>query len=205
MTKRSTRNRWGIGVILAAALVISVWIFISATPGVVTGTTLDDQTLETKALEWARTHGLQSSPLAKRSVRMTLGQWVTLNGGQLLPGATQLFGIDQSTPVFALAIRGNVMWRGLGGGMSGRKDPERFDNIIIVLDARNGQLVAATAARTLSEMPIQVPLNTLTPAPTVNFVLTRPPVAPPTLALKATPTKTPLPSFLATPTASALR
>lgn len=191
-----------IGTAVVAVVVVAAWSLLTTGPNATSSATLDDQTLEAKALEWARDYGLQETPLAKRAVRMTLGQWLAFSGGQLEPGATQLFGIDQDTPVFVLAIRGNVAWRGLVGGLGEQRPSEQFNNITMVVYARNGHLVAATAARNLSDMPIQVPLNTLTPAPPINFAPTRPPVTPPTLAPKATLTPTPMQSVLATPTRS---
>lgn len=170
------------------------------TPTASSATTLDEQTLEAKALDWARAHGLQGIPLAKRAVRMTLGQWLAFSGGQLGPGSTQ-FGVDQNTAVFVLAIHGSVAWHKLGAGLQGQNTPEQFNNITIVVDARNGNLVSAAAARNPTTMPIQVPLNTLTPAAPINFAPTQRPQTPPTRA----PTRTPLPSVLATPTLPALQ
>lgn len=188
-----------VGVIIAVLAGLLAWWQLVNIPTASSTATLDDSTLEVKALEWARAHGLQGTPLAKRAVRMTLGQWLAFSGGQLGPGSTQ-FGVEQNTSVFVLAIHGSVAWHRLGAGLQGRH-PEQFNNITIVVDARNGNLVSAAAARNPTTMPIQVPLNTLTPAAPINFVPTQQPKTPPTRA----PTRTPLPSILATPTLPALQ
>jgi hypothetical protein len=157
------------GIGLLASLLWLAQIFLA--PSASSALTLDDQTLMEKALAYAKTQGLQEQPVATRAIRMTYGQWIAINGGQLSEGVTQ-FGINSDTTVFILAIRGNVKWRGLGLSREAQNSPEQFDNITIAIDARNGNLISAGATRSGFTMPIQVPLNALSPAPEITFVPT---------------------------------
>ncbi len=177
----------GLGIVTVLGFL--AWMQIMITSSASSLPTLDDQTLETKAISWAQSYGLQGAPVAKRSARMALGQWLALGGGQLSEGAAR-FGLSSDVPVFVLAMRGRVEWRGLGLLPPGQVSGEQFDNITIALDARDGNLISAGAARSASAMPVQVPLNALTPTVPIIFVATQPPSTPPTLAPRVTATRT---------------
>ena len=160
------------------------------------GNTLDDQTLEATALELAHTSGLQGNPTAKRIAHMTLSQWMALQGVELTQGAIQL-GMNPTMPVFVLALRGNVIGQ---HPFSGQTALEQYNNIIVAVNASNGNPITIRTARDPSTMPIQVPLNALTPTVPIRYAPTQPPSTPPTLAPRATLTPTPMHSVLPRPT-----
>lgn len=192
--KHGIKPTWSLilaGIGIGIALGFLVWMQGILIPSASSALTLDDQTLEAKALDWARIHGLQGTPVAKRSVRMTLGQWLTTNGGQLAAGATQ-FELSPDVPVYVLALRAQVEWRGPGSLSQGQISQEHFDNITIVLDARNGNLLSAGTARSSTAMPIPVPINTLTPVAPILLLSTETPQIPPTLVPRATVPRPPV-------------
>ncbi len=199
MASSNRTNRLIIGVIVAAMIAMVALALTKTIPNVSSSAVLDDQTLEAIALKWAQVHGLQGNPIAKQIVHMTLGQWMALQGAELTQGAIQ-FGMSPDMPVFILAIRGNVV--GQQSPLPGQTAPEQYDNIIVAISVRNGDLITVRTARDPSTMPIQVPLNVLTPTAPIKFASTQPPVTPPTLAPMATltPTPTPMQSVLPTPT-----
>ncbi len=197
MASKSRRNSLIVGIVVVAMCVALVWVLAATITNVSSSATLDDQTLEAKALQWARTNGLQGDPVAKRAVRMTLGQWLAFGGGGLGPGAAES-GLSPDTPVFVLAIRGKVEWRQSQSPLPGQAAPEQFDNITVVVDARNGNPISVRAARDTSTMPIQVPLNALTPTTSIRFAPTQPPMTPPTRVPEVTRTPTVTPRVTAT-------
>ncbi|MES4787650.1 MAG: hypothetical protein C4294_19670 [Nitrospiraceae bacterium] len=117
---------------------------------------LGDQTLTSKAMTVAQTAGLEGTPTAQRVVRMTLAEWLALNDGELGKDAAQ-FGLTADMPVFVLAIRGKVEWRGLGMRPPGQSSPESYDNITVAVDARTGNLIQVGAKRAGFPMPVPVP------------------------------------------------
>jgi hypothetical protein len=197
MTNTNWRKRLLVGAVIATVLAALVFLFATAIPNASSNITTDDQTLEAKALQWARIYGLQGTPIAKRTARMTLRQWMALQGVELTQGAIQL-GMNPDMPVFVLAIRGDVV--GQQSPLPGQTTPERYDNIIVAIGASNGDLITVRTARDPSAMPIQVPLNVLTPSAPIRIGTTQPPMTPPTLAPQATLTPTPMQSVLPTPT-----
>ncbi len=202
MADKRIRNRLIIGVIAAILVAALAWLLTTAIPKAASSEILDDQSLEAKALQWARIHGLQGDPIAKRVVRITLSQWLALEGTRLAPSAAQ-YGLSPNTPVLVLAIRGRVEGQiGLGSPLpgGGQAPPEQFDNITVVIDARNGNPLSVETMRDLSKMPIPVPLNALTPTAPITFPAMQPLVTPPTQPPKATLTPTLPPSALPTPT-----
>jgi len=112
---------------------------------------LDQSILESKALAIAQLNGLQGNPTAKKVVRMTLGEWLALDGGELGTDAAQI-GLTPDLPVFVLAIRGNVTWRGLGMVPSN----QHYDSITVVIDARTGEIMQVGAGPS-DHMPVPVP------------------------------------------------
>ena len=194
MTSTNLRKRLLVVAMSATAVVVLVLLFAATIPNVSSNNTLDDQTLEAKALQLAYASGLQGNPIAKRIAHMTLSQWMALEGVELTQGAIQ-FGMNPTMPVFVLALRGNVVGQHPFPGQA----PEHYDNIIIAVNASNGNLITVRTARDPSTMPIQVPLNALTPTAPIRYASTRPPSTPPTLAPRATLTPTPMQSVLSTP------
>ena len=194
MTIGNWRKRLLVGALMATAVVVFVLLFAATTPNASSGNTLDDQTLEAKALQLAYTSGLQGNPTAKRIAHMTLSQWMALQGVELTQGAIQ-FGMNPTMPVFVLALRGHVVGQ---HPFPGQTAPEQFDNIIVAVNASNGNPITIRTARDPSTMPIQVPLNVLTPTVPIRYAPTQPPSTPPTLAPRATLTPTPIQSVLPT-------
>lgn len=117
---------------------------------------LDDATLTAKAIIEARAAGLMGEPRAQRAVRMNMAEWNALIDAELGKEAAA-FGLVPDIPVFVLALRGDVEWRGVGLPKPGQDSPERFDNIIVVLDARTGDLVWLGSYRTGYPAPVSVP------------------------------------------------
>lgn len=197
MTITSLRKRLLVVAMIATIVAAMVLLFAATIPNASSNNTLGDQTLEATALKWAKIHGLQGNPIAKRIAHMTLGQWMALQGVELTQGAMQ-FGMNPDMPVFVLAIRGNVVAQ--QSPLPGQSAPEQYDNIIVAIGASKGELITVRTARDPSTMPIQVPLNALTPTAPVRYASTQPPMTPPTLAPRSTLTPTPMQSVLPTPT-----
>ncbi len=198
MTIANLRKRLLVVAMIAIVVVALVLLFAATTPNVSSNNTLDDQTLEATALKWAQVYGLQGNPTAQRIAHMTLSQWRALEGDELTQGAIQL-GMNPDMPVFVLAIRGKVERRDSQSPLPGQTIPEQFDNIIVTLGANKGDLLTVRTARDPSTMPIQVPLNVLTPTVPIIYAATQPPSTPPTAAPVATLTPTPMQSVLSTP------
>lgn len=116
---------------------------------------LDDKTLIEKALAEAEMAGLISKPYAQKFLRMNLDEWNTLVSIGLGSDAEQ-FGLTPDIPVFILAIRGNVEWRGPGLPRPGQELPEYYDNITVVLDARTGDLIWTGSYNPNQPMPISI-------------------------------------------------
>jgi hypothetical protein len=91
----------------------------------------------------AQNAGLQGAPTAKKVTRMTFDEWLKMNGAGLGTDAGQ-FGLFPDMPVLVVGLRGNVEDRMPGDmpqpGQTEMK-PKRYDNIIIVIDARTGNLL----------------------------------------------------------------
>src|SRR5689334_5412346 len=104
----------------------------------------------------AQFYGMQGAPSAKKAVMMTYGEWLVLNDSELGIGAAQ-FGLTSDMPVYVLAIRGSVDWRGLGELKPGQTSPEHYDNITVVLNARTGGLLWTGANYTGIPMAVPVP------------------------------------------------
>ncbi len=117
---------------------------------------LDDKTLTEKAIFAAQDAGLQGSPTAQQAARMTLAEWLALDGAKLGDDAWQ-FGRTPDMPVFVLAMRGNVEWRTVGEIPPGQTGPEHYDNITIALNAQTGALISVVAQRPGFPLPLPVP------------------------------------------------
>ena len=196
MTITNLRKRLLVVAVIVTIMAALALLFAATIPNASSGNTLDDQTLEATALQLAHTSGLQGNPTAKRIAHMTLSQWMALQAVELTQGAIQ-FGMNPTMPVFVLALRGNVVGQ---HPFPGQTAPEQYDNIIVAVNASNGNLITVRTARDPSTMPIQVPLNALTPAAPIIYASTRPPSTPPTLAPRATLTPKPMQSVLPRPT-----
>jgi hypothetical protein len=155
--------------------------------------TLDDQRLVIQALQLAHENGLEGEPAAQRVVRMTLGEWGALSHSGVGPYSPDL-------PIFIMALRGDVVWKGLHGPET--KMGRSVDNMTIVLDARNATLIEIGYKNLSSQMTIQVPLNATTPLVPIAIPPTRTPFAPPTVppfgTLPASPTPTLRPASIPT-------
>jgi hypothetical protein len=118
---------------------------------------LDRETLITKAIAQAQAAGLQGTPIAQKDVQMRLSEWTALIDAELGKDAAQ-FGLTPDTPVFVLAMRGNVEWRlPAGPPLPDQKSPEHYDNIIVVLNAYTGDLMWVGSYRPGFPMPVPVP------------------------------------------------
>lgn len=144
--------------LLAVILVLSlILIFALVLSGRAASTpVLDDETLTAKALGEARAAGLIDVPKAQKAIRMSLAEWNTLVGIDLGTDAAK-FGLTPDLPVFVLAIRGEVEWRGVGLPRPGQNSPEHYDNITVVLDARTGDLIWIGSYYPDQPMPVPVP------------------------------------------------
>jgi hypothetical protein len=117
---------------------------------------LDDEILTAKALTEARAAGLIDAPKAQKAIRMDLAEWNALIGIDLGADAAK-FGLTSDIPVFILAIKGDVEWRGVSLPRPGQDSPERYDNITVVLDARTGDLIWMGSYYPDQPMPVSVP------------------------------------------------
>jgi hypothetical protein len=196
-------RKWGkrllVGILSVTVIAVLALALVTTMSSVSSGITSEDQMLEAKALEWARINGLQGTPVAKRAVRMTLGQWFALLNQQLGPEAAK-FGLTPDMLVYILAIRGKVERRESQSPLQGQTTPMQLDNITVAIGVRTGKPISAGSVRDLSMMPIPVPLNALTPAAPIRYAPTLPLVTPPTLPPSMTLTPTPIQSALPTPT-----
>jgi hypothetical protein len=117
---------------------------------------LDDEILTAKALTEARAAGLIDASKAKKVIRMDLVEWNALVGIDLGADAAK-FGLTPDIPVFILAIKGDIEWRGVGLPRPGQDSPERYDNITVVLDARSGDLIWIGSYYPDQPMPVPIP------------------------------------------------
>lgn len=143
-----------IGSVIGVVLILVLWISSQSTAKA--SSVLDEKTLESNALAAAKHYGMQGTPSAKKAVMMTLAQWLALNDAELGKDAAQ-FGLTPDLPVYVLAIRGSVAWQGLGLPQPEQTAPEHYDNITIVINARNGDLIWTGANRAGFPMPVPVP------------------------------------------------
>lgn len=165
---------------LSALLAISLFALTRINANAASTPLLDERILEKKAIAEAQMAGLQGNPTAKMSVQMTLEEWLVLmnsglrkgdipptpvpmNDGTKLPlvdeelGTDIQLGLPSDTPLYVLAMRGDVISRIPGSPRPGQSDPERYDNITIVLDARTGNLIWVVTRYPGFPMPISVP------------------------------------------------
>src|SRR5262245_27224953 len=110
-----------IGILISVVFVLAFWL--SSQSIARASAVLDEKTLESYAMKTAQFYGMQGAPSAKKAVMMTYGEWLALNGADLGTGAAQ-FGLTPDMPVYVLAIRGSIDWRGLGELKPGQTAPE---------------------------------------------------------------------------------
>ncbi|OIN97678.1 MAG: hypothetical protein AUJ21_00275 [Anaerolineae bacterium CG1_02_58_13] len=147
-----------IGILLVLGVVISI-IFVAVEQSAKASPMqqLDDKTLEEKAIAAAQMAGLQGAPTATRHVRITLAEWLTLNDAELGKDAAK-FGLTPDTPVFVLAMRGNVKSLLVGESPPQNKGmQEQYNNITIVLNAITGDVMWTVTTRDGFSMPVPVP------------------------------------------------
>jgi hypothetical protein len=143
-----------LGILISVVLVLAFWL--SSQSIAKASSLLDDKTLESNAMAAAQFYGMQGTPSAKKAVLMTYAQWLALNDAELGKDAAQ-FRLTPDLPVYVLAIRGSVDWRGLGESQPGQTAPEHYDNITVVINARNCDLLWIGAKRVGFPMPVPVP------------------------------------------------
>jgi len=143
-----------LGILISLVLVLAFWLSSQNTAKA--SSLLDDKTLESHAMAAAQYYGMQGTPSAKQAVMMTYAQWLALNDAELGKDAAQ-FGLTPDLPVYVFAIRGSVEWQGLGMPQPGQTAPEHYDNITVVINARNGDLLWVGANRVGFPMPVPVP------------------------------------------------
>jgi len=144
---------------LFVSLLVLSSIFISAL--VILGNaessaTLDENILAEKALLEAQMNGLMSMPINQETAKMNLSDWNKHVNAELGMDADK-FGLTPDTPVFVLAIKGNVEWRGGGLPQPGQEIAENYDNITVVLNARTGDIIWVGAYYPDYPMPVPVP------------------------------------------------
>lgn len=151
--KQSNNNLLFAGIVLT--FLVLIFAFVS-TGKAVPASTLDDEILTTKAIAEARAAGLISAPETLKAIRMSLAEWNARVGIDLGTEAAR-FGLTPDIPVFVLAIRGDVEWRGTGLPKPGQELPERYSNITVVLDARTGNVIWIGSYYSDQPMPVPVP------------------------------------------------
>jgi hypothetical protein len=129
------------GIVLVS--VIGIFVCIQGTASAATPPPLPQAVLESKAVAIAQEAGLQGAPTAKKVTRMTLSEWLKIDSAGLGKDAWK-FGLFPDMPVLVVAMRGDVIDRMPGGlprpGQT-KTEPERYDNIIVVVDARTGDWI----------------------------------------------------------------
>jgi hypothetical protein len=91
---------------------------------------LSEEVLHDKALDIARIWGLEGDAKDPHITRFNAGQWAET---MYLPVVRQ----NPSIPMFALAIRGKVTWKGFGKNV---KDSQAtYEGITVVIDAVTGE------------------------------------------------------------------
>ena len=144
---------------LFVSLLVLCFIFISALVilrNAESSATLDENILAEKALLEAQMNGLMGTPKNQETVRMNLSDWNKLINAELGMDADK-FGLTPDMPVFVLAIKGNVEWRGVDLPQPGQEIAENYDNITVVLNARTGDLIWVGAYYPDYPMPVPVP------------------------------------------------
>jgi hypothetical protein len=153
LTQKIFSAEGGVILLLVCLLVLIRMAAAAASPP----SPLDRETLTVKAIAQAQTAGLQGTPTAQRDVQMSLSEWASLIDAELGQDAAQ-FGLTPEVPVFVLAMRGNVEWRlPAGPPRPDQRSPEHYDNIIVVLNARTGDLMWVGSYRPGFPMPVPVP------------------------------------------------
>jgi hypothetical protein len=118
---------------------------------------LDEATLTQRALEVAKVEGLQGKAVAQRGLRMTYSDWLPFVDANLGTDAAQV-GSTPEMPVFIFALRGEI--QNLGPGQRPIGDdggPEHFTSMVIILDARTGELLELHLYPPGTKLPIPVP------------------------------------------------
>jgi hypothetical protein len=148
--------RWSVAgaLTLVAVLVLAGW-----SAGALQGrpqqpTLLPEAEAIRLGVQEAKQFGLQGEPTAVSTRLMTLGEFVRLNGGEILAGGPQL-GLDPKMQVWVVAMRGSVDLR---GKVPGTPMNSRYDNIFLALNAQTGKKVMGPGTRNPGvPLPIPVP------------------------------------------------
>jgi hypothetical protein len=142
----------GILVFFVGVLAIVWWQFsaISAETA-----TLDDATLKQKALTVAHNFGLKGDPKSEKVERLTLTEAGKLLDAELGKDAG-LFGLTPEMPVFVYALRGEIEPTGPREIDPNNPNP-KFDRMLIVLNAQNGDVIIQGDYYVDAAMPIALP------------------------------------------------
>lgn len=156
--KRDVNQRLAVKALLIIIAGGILLLSVLALSRIATASPLDQEILEAKAIVVAQeVGGLQGAPTAQKAVYTTLGEWDKMINAELGKDAAQ-FGLTPDMPVFVLALRGSIESRLVGSlPPPGQSQPEHYESMIVVLDARTGGLVQIGNYYESSQMPVQVP------------------------------------------------
>lgn len=116
---------------------------------------LDEVTLVNKSIDFAHKAGLRGTPKSQKNVRMTLGEWAKLNGGELGKDAGK-FGLTPTLPVFVMALRGKVISNAPIELPPDQPEPQ-YSAIVVVLDANTGEPITWGYYEANDVLPFDVP------------------------------------------------
>jgi hypothetical protein len=160
ITGKLSRRQLGVlleAILVGAILVLVTKIAMDTSPAKASPTAqVDERTLQAKAIGEAQKAGLQGMPTAHNAIQVNLAEWFRRTNAELREGSAQ-FGLTPDMPVFVLAMRGHVEWQAAGLPRPGHPYPEHYDNIIVALNARNGELVWIGSYQPGSPMPVSIP------------------------------------------------
>ena len=144
-----------------------------------------------RGLQLAHQYGLQGEPWGLSAQRMTLREAMALNEAQVSDEGGQ-FGRDPQKAVWLIVLRGVVNLTGLPG-LAGQT---QFDNMILIIDAMTGELIAGPGALNPG-VQLPLPVSVTPGSPTeVPIVITPRPV--PLTPRRVTPAR-PLPPGVTPP------
>jgi hypothetical protein len=146
--------RWlTISTVIAILLAtVAVAILTASTSDPIPPEPMQEQILQGMALDTAAKLGLEGEPLAQRTLSMSYGEWRQLSGSPLDPRSDE----SPDIPVYILVVEGRIQWRGFGVPTWDEKTPDNNNCLIIVLDARTGEVMATVFGPSNDNMPISV-------------------------------------------------
>ncbi|MDL1897558.1 hypothetical protein FBQ82_14930 [Anaerolineae bacterium CFX7] len=153
--KRLTPGKIAIAGIVVLVLALAVWGWQKFSATAAVSPSLDELTLNTKALSLAHKWGLIGKAQSQKAVRMTLSEWAKTNKGQLGKDAGK-YGLTPTLPVYVLAVRGQVKPTGPMEFPPNQPEPE-YVAMIIVLNALTGEPISGGYYRAVDPLPFDVP------------------------------------------------